>query len=256
MDCKHGISDMAKDSNITFLHFDGVAYEHLIMKAQTDFELFEVCSRIAQINGAPFYSVLRFPKSTDNSLSSLGVVSNWPVELIADYDEMGLFENSPVIQHLRNSTDPLVFDTKQINKDRKDKKGNLAVELFEKHGILYGVYFCVHDAKGTMGAVSFSGPDPVFKDDACERLKYFSSLIFSRISLLRSQDEQANYDLNSTELRFLQFVSVGMSLDDISTESGLSVYVVNKYLQSCMEKLGCESRIHAVSKALRLGLIS
>lgn len=247
---------MARESKITYLNAGRVDFDRLITQASSEYELLEVCSRIAQFHGLPLFSVIRFPQSSDKELTNLGIVSNWPDTLISEYDRNGLFENSPVLEYLRNSSEPLIFDTKKINENRKDEKGNTAVELFQRYEIYHGVYFSVHNAKGSMAAVSFCGPNPVTDKDVFIRLNYLASLIYSRLSVLHAEDDDALYDLNPRELGFLQSVSEGKSIAAIAAENSLSETVVNKYLQNAAMKLGCDSRIHAVSKALRLRLIS
>lgn len=246
---------MAKISNVTFLNADKIDFDRMIMFANSEYELLEVCARIGQRHGMPLFSVIRLPKETDNKLVSLGIISNWPDKLIAEYDRLELFENSPVISRLKSSSEPFTFDIKEINKNRGDKKDNEAVDLFLKYDILHGVYFSVHNAKGELAAVSFSGTNPVPNKDIEIRLNYFASLIYSKLSAFRSDEDKAFYDLKPNELICLQKVSEGRSTTEITEETGWSETLVGMHLKNGAMKLGCNNRIHAVSKALRLQLI-
>jgi len=246
---------MADKSNVTFLNADQIDFDRFIMLAKSEYDLLEVCARIGHVYGLPFFSVIRFPKATDNKLLSLGIISNWPDTLIAEYDGLGLFENSPVINHLKSSSEPLVFDIRKINENRADNKDNEAIDLFLKYEILHGVYFSVHNPKGELAAVSFAGSQGVPNDTALMRLNYFASLIYSKLSSFGSQDEKALYDLKPRELECLQMVSEGNSISEVAEKTGWSETLVGVYLENGAMKLGCNSRIHAVSKALRLQLI-
>ena len=246
---------MAEDSNVTFLNADQVDFDRIIMLAESEFKLLEVCARIGQVYGVPYFSVMRLPDGTDEKLLSLGIISNWPDTLIAEYDRLGLFENSPVIKHLRTSSEPLIFDIREINENRADNKDMEAVNLFLKYDLLHGVYFSVHNSRGELAAVSFAGPDKISNHDVVVRLNYFASLIYSKLSSFGSQDKQALYDLKPRELHCLQMVSEGKSITEVSERTGWSETLVGMYLENGAMKLGCNSRIHAVSKALRLQLI-
>ena len=106
-----------------------------------------------------------------------------------------------------------------------------------------------------MAAVSFAGSQGVPNDTALMRLNYFASLIYSKLSSFGSQDEKALYDLKPRELECLQMVSEGNSISEVAEKTGWSETLVGVYLENGAMKLGCNSRIHAVSKALRLQLI-
>lgn len=54
----------------------------------------------------------------------------------------------------------------------------------------------------------------------------------------------------------LDLSSHGLTSDEIGAELELSPYTVNQYLTNTARKLGADNRVHAVAKALRLGVIS
>lgn len=247
---------MCRNNIVTHLNAARIDYDRLIALAQSEFEMLEICSRIGAVHGAPLYSLLKFPKSADDPLSTLSIVSNWPAKLISEYDRLELFHNSPVLEHLRQSTEPLIFDIREINRNRVDNREEEAVKLFKKFSILHGAYFSVHDVSGQMGAVSFCGPNPVFDDDTVMKLNYFANLIYSKFLSLRSEKADPKFSLKARELKLLQYVSEGKNLSEIGQMMGISETLVSRYLQNASLKLGCTSMIHTVSKALRLGLIS
>ncbi|MEO0544448.1 MAG: LuxR family transcriptional regulator [Pseudomonadota bacterium] len=246
---------MQSDTNITYLNADHVEYDRLIMSASSEFELLNLCARVAQFYGLPWYSITRIPSDDDKRLESLGIVSNWPEKLITEYDRLKLFESSPIIEHLKTSEEPIFFDNQELHKDRPDKKDDDAILLFDKFGMNHGVYFCVQNTKGEVAAVSFGGPDNITDREVFTKLYFYANLVYSRLSVLRTKDDASFFDLKPRELEFMQLVSKGCSLAEISAKSGLSEKAVETYLTNAAMKLGCETRIHAVSKALRLNLI-
>jgi DNA-binding CsgD family transcriptional regulator len=53
----------------------------------------------------------------------------------------------------------------------------------------------------------------------------------------------------------LKLTARGLTSEDIARQLGLSVHTANQYLASTTQKLDATNRIHAVAKAMRLGLI-
>ncbi len=62
-------------------------------------------------------------------------------------------------------------------------------------------------------------------------------------------------NLTAQEKRILELVGKGLSNPDIGTELHLSKHTVKEYLGNAMQKLGVTSRVEAVLKADRLGLV-
>jgi DNA-binding CsgD family transcriptional regulator len=242
--------------NVVFLHAGEIDFAKLIADAKTEFELFGVCDRICSVFALPFFNILRLPGETEQHLAPFGLVSNWPAFLISEYDENRLLENSPVIGHFRQSTEPLVLTLAMINQRRPDGKENVAGQLFEKHGLHTNVFFSVHLPNGEIGVVGFSGEGPEPDQTKLVELHYLSNLLFSKIHVLRDESEVKNFGLKPREIDCLQWTSQGKTSDEIATILSLSQHTVNHYLTNAARKLDTTNRTHAVSKALRLKIIS
>ncbi|WP_318530158.1 MULTISPECIES: helix-turn-helix transcriptional regulator [unclassified Rhizobium] len=77
----------------------------------------------------------------------------------------------------------------------------------------------------------------------------------SALDRVAPQNDCDLYDLGGRELECLGWSAEGKSSDEIAIILGLSPYTINGYLKSAMYKLNTFSRIQAVAKASRLGLI-
>lgn len=227
-----------------------------ISNAQTEYQLLDVCGRIANEFELPHFMIMNLPSEDDHKLSDLGLVSNWPEFLIAAYDTNNLLEHSPIVSNLRSSTAPLIFDVDSINKDRADGNALLAAQLFKSFGINNGVYFSVHLTNGQLGAVSFSGSGETPDHEKIVELNYLSNLIYSKINQLSSSDKKPEFDLKKNEINCLKWTSQGKTSWEIASIMGLSEHTVNHYLTSAAQKLDTSNRTHAVSKAIRLKIIS
>lgn len=241
--------------NIIHLHAGEVDFARLISASKTEYELFHVCGRVGVHYGLPHFSVMRLPTDEDVDLSQVGLVSNWPGFMVAEYDQNKLLQDSPIIAHLLTSTEPLVFDIREINKVRPEGQRGLATELFQRNGIFNGVFFSVHLPDGRLGAVSFTGNSAGVTDAQILELSYLSNLIFSRVHFLRSENDSPEFDLKERELECLVWASKGKTSGDIALILDLSEHTVNHYLANVQRKLDAMNRVHAVSKAFRLGLI-
>ena len=87
-------------------------------------------------------------------------------------------------------------------------------------------------------------------------LHYLSNLLFSKIHVLRNEHEVQDFGLKPREIDCLQWTSQGKTSDEIATILSLSQHTVNHYLTNAARKLDTSNRTHAVSKALRLKIIS
>lgn len=233
-----------------------IDFDALISDSTSEYQLLDVCGRIASHFDLPHFLIMNLPSAEDHKLSDLDLVSNWPEFLIAAYDTNNLLDHSPIISNLRKSTAPLVYDVDSINKGREDGNAQLAAELFKSFGINSGVYFSVHMANGQLGAVSFSGSGEAPDHKKIVQLNYLSNLIYSKINLLRNRDKKPDFDLKKNEINCLKWTSQGKTSWEIASIVGLSEHTVNHYLTSAAQKLDTSNRTHAVSKAIRLKIIS
>lgn len=118
-----------------------------------------------------------------------------------------------------------------------------------------GIAFPVATSGGQSGLVVFIGnrttPDERHLLDIHTRCFQ----LFEVASELASAASSA-VSVASRERDCLDLSSHGLTSDEIGVELELSPYTVNQYLTNTARKLGADNRVHAVAKALRLGLIS
>jgi DNA-binding NarL/FixJ family response regulator len=77
-------------------------------------------------------------------------------------------------------------------------------------------------------------------------------------ALMRTMGPEAagrRVNLTPQEMRILELVGEGLSNPDIGAHMHLSKHTVKEYLGNAMQKLGVTSRVEAVLKADRLGLV-
>ena len=117
----------------------------------------ETLDGLAKRFGLRGYLLINVPSETSTDFSSNVLMTSWPDEMLKTYDHAGLIFGSPVIERLRQSTNPFTYDADGTNRRRTDGKAAIAASLFEKHGMTRGAYFPAHNSAGLRGALAF-GP--------------------------------------------------------------------------------------------------
>jgi DNA-binding CsgD family transcriptional regulator len=222
---------------------------------KTQFDVFRFMKRLTESMRSRAFMVMNLPPITSFDLQSNSVITSWPAELLAIYDQEGLMVNSPVLRRLRNSTLPFTHDTVETNAERDDGKTRMIVSLFERFRMPRCAYFPTHDASGLRGAISLAGDREMFNREEMKELTFISIHIFDRLAEIRNMDTRITDTLNDREIDCLNWTAAGKTSAEIAEILGLSEHTVNHYLNRATKKLDTVNRTQAVAKALRVGLI-
>jgi len=108
---------------------------------------------------------------------------------------------------------------------------------------------------GAQGFVVLAG-DEIGVDDAlvCDLHVRTLTLFGTVARMLLSQTGEVPA-MSKRELQCLRLTAQGRTSDEIAAALGLSIHTANQYLTATTQKLNAVNRMHAVAKALRLGLI-
>jgi DNA-binding CsgD family transcriptional regulator len=235
---------------------EGTNFLPLIAECQTSYDVFRLLRSICVQYDFSHFSSINIPRDAQENLSELSVVSNWPPELVNAYDALGLLKKSPIIARLKSSVEPIVWELEALNADRSDNnQANAAVELFRDFGFEMGVYFSVHTAAGELGAVSFSGKREAPSIDELVTLNFLSQTIFAKLKQFEIKKTSSDMALSPREEECLIWTAAGKTSAEISTILDISEHTINHYLGSICQKLNAQNRAHAVSKAMRMGLL-
>lgn len=222
---------------------------------KTQFDIFRFMKKVTEAYRARAFMVFNLPSTTAIDLQSSTVISSWPVELLAAYDQEGLVTNSPVMKRLRASTTPFFNDVSQVKLERIDGKAGFVAALFERFRMMRCAYFPTHEASGGRGAVSFSGDREAFTAEEMRELHYISTHVFDRLAEIRSYDTRVTDSLTDREIDCLNWTAAGKTSVEIAEILNLSEHTVNHYLNRATKKLDTVNRTQAVARALRIGLI-
>ncbi|PZU81991.1 MAG: LuxR family transcriptional regulator [Shinella sp.] len=231
------------------------AYVAEIGSFKTQFDVFRFMKRLTESYGARAFMVLNMPSPTSLDLSSNSIITNWPADLLTEYDQAPLLSSSPLLVRLRTSTTPFTYDIEHVSKQRDPRTMEISQALFNRFKMPRGAYFPTHDASGIRGAVSFCGDRPTFSVAEMMELMFLSIHIYNRLAEIRDLDSRATDVLTEREIDCLNWTAAGKTSVEIAEILGLSEHTINHYLNRATKKLDTVNRTQAVAKALRLGLI-
>ncbi|SIP99147.1 DNA-binding transcriptional regulator, CsgD family [Rhizobium sp. RU35A] len=219
---------------------------------KTQFDIFRFMRRVTESNGCRAFMVCELPSMTTLELSGNTIITNWPSELLAHFDQAGLLQSSPILQRLRASTLPFTYSMADIARQRGD---TVSFDLFQRFGLTSGVYFPVHDSSGKRGCVSFCGDGVMFTVQQMVELMYLSVHVYQGLAEIRDIDVRVSDQLSEREIDCLNWTAAGKTSAEIADILELSEHTVNHYLNRATKKLDAVNRSQAVAKALRAGLI-
>jgi DNA-binding CsgD family transcriptional regulator len=118
-----------------------------------------------------------------------------------------------------------------------------------------GIVFPVHADRGQAGLVAFHGPEIMLDQRLLCETHARAFALFAAVTRLRPLQGGKGLTISKRELECLSLTANGLTSEEIAAELGLSVHTANQYLTNSTQKLNAVNRMHAVAKALRLGLI-
>ncbi|MBW8321571.1 MAG: autoinducer binding domain-containing protein [Rhizobium sp.] len=98
---------------------------------KTQFDVFRFMKRLTESYGARAFMVLNLPAATSLDLSSNSIITNWPADLISEYDQTALLASSPILTRLRLATAPFTLKIDHVAKQRDARTTDLSKSMFE-----------------------------------------------------------------------------------------------------------------------------
>ena len=108
---------------------------------------------------------------------------------------------------------------------------------------------------GEAGWSVFFGPDIALEPHDLFEIHARCFSLFEAVTRIRRRDGVTIPSISKRELECLKLTANGYTSEEIARLLKLSVHTANQYLSNTTQKLDAVNRMHAVAKALRLGLI-
>jgi DNA-binding CsgD family transcriptional regulator len=221
----------------------------------TQYDIVRFLKKITEFYDLRAFLVTRIPGVTNHTLQSASVVSSWPAELTARYDQASLMGSSSLLGRLRGSTVPFTVDLEERAGAGNGRDADVFA-LFKAYHMERFAVFPVADPEGLRGAVCFYGDRPLPTEQEMLELSMVSILVFDRLYQIGRSGQKPGEGLTEREIDCLNWTAAGKTSAEISEILGLSEHTVNHYLNRATRKLDTVNRTQAVAKALRTGIIS
>ena len=118
-----------------------------------------------------------------------------------------------------------------------------------------GIVFPVHAERGQCGLVIFLGPEITLAPEALFDIHVRCFSLFDAVARMRPGESAKFPSISKRELECLKLTANGYTSEEIARLLKLSVHTANQYLTNTTQKLDAVNRMHAVAKALRMGLL-
>lgn len=188
---------------------------------------------------------------------SPAVMLNYPEDWVKYYFEQGYQDHDPVIEFSPISLAAYVWEDLPLRFDLRPKQRRVMSEAREA-GLKHGLSIPVHGPRSSLAILSFaSSEDDVDPRAFGMRFQPLCAQFHVAYSELGAtlRPEAQRVELTKRERECLSWVAQGKSSWDIGQILGITEFTVSYHVKKAMKKLGSGSRIVAVVKAIRQGLI-
>jgi LuxR family quorum sensing-dependent transcriptional regulator len=209
-----------------------------------------ICARF----GFRGFAIISMPVRPAPILRKLVVMTNWPAEVVRQYDTLGLLKTSLVFQQLRHSTVPFVIDNRVMQPGMKTQHHG-GRTLFADAGYPRMVFIPVHDSLGRRSTVAFGGDRPALSREELNSVLFIAGHVYNRLSEIQAASRRTPGSLSRREVECLRLAAGGKTTVEMARILSLSEYTVNHYLNRATRKLDSVNRVQTIAKALRAGLI-
>jgi LuxR family transcriptional regulator, quorum-sensing system regulator BjaR1 len=224
-------------------------------KCATQFDLFRLLREITQLYGFDSFFVAGPGDDGARTLTDMIIISSAQSNLIQRYDDIGLFDKSPLRHALNGIGVPfhcrLDADYKGCTPEQLQ-----ALKAFRDDFNLDSCFVTpVYHRDFGPGTVCFLGKrEPMGFADTAD-LALVSQLAHQKLRSVSAQPVTIDSPLTERERECLVWTSSGKTSVEIARILSLSEHTVNHYLNNAARKLNAVNRTQAVAFAIRHGFI-
>jgi len=194
-----------------------------------------------------------------NQKAGHGVKNNYPEDWMKHYFEKGYSKIDPVVANALKGTPIFTWD-KLVSLPYITKEQKKILNEAEDSGLRNGIGIPLYSPKGEIAGVGLAStssekynPD---RDILC-KLKILTEQfhsVYCSLSAIKN-DYENEVKLSNREIEIMKWWAVGKTADEISTILGCTKSNVKFHISNIYNKLEANTKIYALSKAVRLGII-
>ena len=222
---------------------------------QTEYEVLHLMRQCTAKFGFSHFMIARLPSGEQQRFAERLVLSNWPSDMVRQYDAATVFHASMLVERLRQTKLPIFAETVLLVNAEGDKAVDAIGTLFAGPAMRNAFAVLMHTTAGEAFAVLLSGTraDP----DRAETADLYLTLLQLLETLERTFEAGTSVrdKLSAREIECLRWAAAGKSSDEIAIILGISVYTVSSYFKTATRKLDAVNRMQAIARAMRMKLI-
>lgn len=170
----------------------------------------------------------------------------------ADIDRTYNYASAPFVERALRSPEPFLMSEMLRDAKSRGPWTNLLADVIKQGE---GLAVPVFDGDEPVAGFMFGGLTPDTSPYARAVLQVVAHSAFARYRALSSEAMFRPYDLSAREIQCLR-LAIAKSDREAAFALGISSRTVRFHIDNAKKKLGCRSRIEAVSKALREHIIA
>jgi DNA-binding CsgD family transcriptional regulator len=222
---------------------------------RTEYEILHLMRRLIARYGFSHFMIARMPMAEEQRFSERLVLSNWPAELVRQYDASEAFQPSTLVERLRRTKLPVAGGAELLQAAGKGAEWRTIRQLQTHPEMARHFAVLLHTTSGEPFVAMFSGrrEEPA----GVERAMIYLALVqlFECLEQTFDAGTAAREKLSSREIECLRWAAAGKSSDEIAIILGISAYTVASYFKSATRKLDAVNRMQAIARAMRMKLI-
>lgn len=222
---------------------------------RTEYEILHLMRRLIQRYGYAHFLVARLPLAEEQRFSECLALSNWPAELVRQFDASEIFQSSALVERLRRTKLPVAGGTELLRPASKGAEAAALGQFQPYPDMQRHLAVLLHTTSGEPFVAVLSGRRAA--PAVAERSMIYLALVqlFECLERTFDRGSATREKLSAREIECLRWAAAGKSSDEIAIILGISAYTVASYFKSAARKLDAVNRMQAIARAMRLKLI-
>lgn len=171
----------------------------------------------------------------------------------SEIDRSYSYASAPFVERALRSPTPFLISELRDDPTTSGPWTQLLADVVKRGD---GLIVPVYDGDDPVAGFIFGGEKPNTSAYGRAMLQALAHSAFARYRALQTKTSQPAYTLSVREIQCLRSAAAGKSDGETAVILGISPRTVRFHVDHAKEKLGCRSRIQAVTKALQEGVIA
>jgi len=208
----------------------------------------------AEKYGCQYFAMFHCPRAKQ-SFEDVLIFSNWPASVFDGSAHFYPALSTDLAKRVNETIVPFQWSFEVLDTVQESKVEKSATDLFQQFQMLDGLIIPVHGPAENVGFVIFGALKKTLKPSQIAKLQFNAIEQFDLHFQASRQKMDSQGRLTPREVKVLQFMVDGKSTDEIAKILNLSAMTVGIYASSAKSKLNSSTKIQAVARAMRNGVI-